>query len=102
MNMEAFHGGSLGEVYDKIQAPVMCLSAGDDPVEAKPEGPLHQALQSKSFGQACDLREFPEMRHGWVPRGSEDDPAVQRDRTIALEAAISFLQRHTAEGPSVE
>lgn len=102
MNMEAFHGGSLGEVYEKIRAPVMCLSAGDDPAEAKPEGPLHEALQSKSFGQACDLREFPEMRHGWVPRGSDDDPAVQRDRAMALEAAVSFLRRHTLEAPTVE
>mmetsp|Transcript_75474 Transcript_75474/g.196782 ORF Transcript_75474/g.196782 Transcript_75474/m.196782 type:complete len:281 (-) Transcript_75474:141-983(-) len=102
MNMETFHGGDLGDAYKKIRVPVMCLSAGDDPVDAKPGGPLDEALKSKPFGQACVLREFPEMRHGWVPRGSDDDPAVQRDRAMALDAAVSFLRRHTLETPTVE
>lgn len=38
--------------------------------------------------------EFPEMKHGWVPRGDSTVEAVARDVQAALEASIAFFKAH--------
>ena len=36
-------------------------------------------------------RAFPDMAHGWVPRGDAGEAAVARDVEAALKAATDFF-----------
>ena len=92
MNMEAFHGGTAHSVYEAIQSPSMCLAAGDDLQEVKPGGELAQVLATHSV--QAQLVEFPDMNHGWVPRGKAEDPKIAEAVTSAMRQAVDFLRCH--------
>lgn len=92
VNMEKFHGGSSVDVYNAMSCPTMCLAAGDDPEEVKPSGTLSQALSQR--GLASFLQEYPDMKHGWVPRGSSSDPGIAAAVTKAVHQSVQFLVQH--------
>ena len=94
MKMEAFHGGCNSDVYDAIRCPTMCLAAGDDPEDVKPEGELSQSLTRR--GILADLEEFKEMDHGWVVRGDATDGIIADAVTTALQKTFQFLKRHVS------
>lgn len=70
----------------------MILPAGNDPETVKPGGQVETWIQST--GQLVQIYEFPEMRHGWVPRGNVEMPAVARDVQLALQKTVEFLKTH--------
>ena len=94
MKMEAFHGGCNSDVYDATRCPTMCLAAGDDPEDVKPEGELSQSLTRR--GILADLEEFKEMDHGWVVRGDATDDIIADAVTTALQKTFQFLKRHVS------
>jgi len=93
MNMETFHGGKAAALYQAIRCPVMCLAAGEDPDEVKPSGALEAALQESAV-VGHHVEEFPDMDHGWVPRGDAQEPKVQKGVADALDKARDFLRQH--------
>ena len=98
VKMEKFHGGSSVDVYNAASCPTMCLAAGDDPEEVKPFGALSQALSQR--GLASFFQEYPDMKHGWVPRGASSDPGIAEAVTKAVHQSVQFLMRHL-QGPKL-
>jgi dienelactone hydrolase len=88
------HGSNETEATIKVTCPQMLLQAGNDNPSGKVGSEVHQILSSKPFGDKCVLQEFPEMLHGWVPRGDLSDPKVVRDVTEAMRLVIEFLNTH--------
>ena len=73
----------------------MLLQAGNDPDNTKPGGAVHQALgKHPGFGAKCVVEDFPEMKHGWLPRGDLSQPAVARDVAAAMKKVLAFLDQH--------
>ena len=76
----------------------MLLQAGNDPENTKPGGAVHQALQQHlGFGSKCVVEEFPDMKHGWLPRGDLSQPAVSRDVAAAMKKVLAFLHQHLSK-----
>jgi len=71
------------------KAPLLFLPAGNDP-------PLYTdgTLVADDASVEVVAQAFPEMKHGWVPRGDAADAAVARDVEAALKAATDFLGKH--------
>lgn len=69
--------------------PMALLLAGNDDQRLRP---LKGIVESS--GNECVLHNFPEMTHGWVPRGDTSDPAVARDVGKAISLSAAFLHRH--------
>ena len=66
------------------KAPLLFLPAGNDDA-------LYTDGSLKAEGVEVTGRAFPDMSHGWVPRGDASDPAVARDVEAALKAATDFF-----------
>ena len=92
VKMEKFHGGNSVDLYAAISCPTMCLAASDDPEEVKPSGALSESLDQK--GLASFFQEYPDMKHGWVPRGKAEDSGVAAAVTKAVHQSVLFLQQH--------
>jgi len=60
---------------ENAKCPIAFLPAGND----SPLDDIKAVLDKKPFGQQCEYHMFSEMKHGWVPRGDEKDPAIARD-----------------------
>ena len=43
-------------------------------------------------GKKIEIHEFPEMEHGWVPRGNASIPEVKRDVKLALQKTVDFFK----------
>ena len=80
------------QLADTVQCPMMMLPAGGDPDNTKPGGEMNQLFDTKSFGADCRYQEFPEMEHGWVPRGDTSDERVARDVKAAMELAKGYQE----------
>jgi len=77
-----------------LRCPALLMQAGNDPAESKPGAECHRALLESIRGSDCAVEEFPEMLHGWVPRGDLADPAVSRDVAKAMARIKTFLSTH--------
>ena len=73
------------------KAPLQFLPAGNDDA-LYTDG----SLVAES-GVEVASRAFPDMQHGWVPRGDTSDPAVARDVELALKASTDFFAKHLSE-----
>ena len=82
--------GTDEELAERVEMPVLLLSAGDDPPNVQQDGAVTRALASAG-GRT---RGFPEMKHGWVTRGDLADPTVARDVELALSETLAFLRTH--------
>ena len=90
-----FHGSSELAEVEKLRCPQLMLQAGNDPDNTKPRGHVAAALrQRESWGAQCAVEEFPEMKHGWVPRGDLSDAAVRRDVGLAMHRVLAFVAEH--------
>lgn len=89
-----FHNSSETVAALALQCPQMLLQASNDPENTKANGDVHRVLQELPIGGACVFREFPEMMHGWVPRGNLGDDLVVRDVKAAMAACISFINEY--------
>lgn len=73
---------------------MMMLPAGGDPDNTKPGGEMNKLFDTKPFGVHCHYQEFPDMEHGWVPRGDASDETVARDVKAAMELAKGYFKKH--------
>lgn len=89
--------GQFGETPDglaeQLKCPQLMYPAGGDPEFYKKGGKVYEIIKSK-FGDANDLKEFPDMAHGWVPRGDLSKPEVKRDVKLAMDGLMKFLAAH--------
>ena len=88
-----FFNQTVTNLFENIDKPQYIAAAGfGDGPEIKNGGELAGILASKKIGY--EFIEFPEMIHGWVPRGDLGDLAVKRDVKGAIEGAVEFYDRY--------
>lgn len=87
-------GSSMAEGAANVRCPQQLLQAGNDPADTKAGGAIARVFAGKPFGAACVFKEYPDMAHGWVPRGDLANPAVARDVALALADIKAFLHTH--------
>jgi len=87
----------LYEILDEVQCPQLVLTAGEDSENEKPGGIADRVWGVMSIGAACELREFPDMSHGWTTRGDIRDPAVDNCARAAFNSLKGFLDTHMVE-----
>lgn len=90
------HGSSALEEVPKLKCPQMMLQAGNDPEDTKPNGDIQKALMENNtaIGKDCVFEEFPNMKHGWVPRGDISDPETLQCVQEAMQHTLDFLRTH--------
>jgi len=89
LSAEEFKGFGLEALVKAVQSPIMMLPAGNDPDNVKKGGDVEQWMEF--IGQKVEVFEFPDMYHGWVPRGNVSIPEVERDVKLAMEKTVEFL-----------
>jgi len=89
---EAKYGGDTLALVSAVSTPLLFMPAGNDPDLYRPGGALLEAIKSKF--ETSDSIDFPEMKHGWVPRGDITDAATARDCELAINAALAFFAKH--------
>lgn len=77
-----------------VTCPILLCPAGNDPDFVKENGSV-QTIITKDKGLTCDICHFPDMVHGWVPRGDASDEKVARDVKAAISEVTSFFSKHT-------
>eukprot|EP00941_MAST-03F_sp_MAST-3F-sp1_P003855 g3855.t1 len=78
------------ELVKSVRCPMLLCPAGNDPDNVKKGGEVVMAIRNS--GQKCETVEFPEMMHGWVPRGDAKDAKVARDVNKALDLVSNFFK----------
>ena len=73
------------------KCPMALLPAGNDDDHYR-DGTLKKIIEDN--GYECLEADFPDMQHGWVPRGDISKPEVARDVQKALDTAVAFLTKH--------
>ena len=73
-------------------AAYFLMPAGNDPDQYRDGGEVVEAVRGR--GIVCDVLEFPESSHGWVPRGDVSAPGVGSAVESALRAAVEFFNTH--------
>ena len=69
VQLEGMFGGSDLALAETVKCPQMMLPAGGDNDNTKPGGEMQAIFDKQPWGSDCVYQEFPEMEHGWVPRG---------------------------------
>lgn len=92
LSAEEFKGFGLESLVKNVKSPIMMMPAGNDPENVKEGGDVEQWLEF--VGQKVEVNEFPDMFHGWVPRGNVSIPAVKRDVKLAMEKTVEFLMEN--------
>lgn len=90
---ETVFKGKAVDLVKQIQCPIMWMPAGNDPdrYRDKPEGDLYHAL--KHLHAQSAVVDFPDMTHGWVPRGDLSDERVREGVQRALDHTVAYLTR---------
>ena len=89
--LEGFFGGTPEGLTATVKVAKMhVMPAGNDPEMYLEDGAITKALQAN--GVDVTVTPFPDMIHGWVPRGDLDDDKVHRDVKKALDLAEATLK----------
>lgn len=75
------------------KCPLAFMPAGNDDDHYR-DGTLAKLVEAAGFD--CLTVDFPDMQHGWVPRGDTSDPLVARDVKKAVSEATGFFTKHLA------
>ena len=122
VQLEGMFGGSDLALAETVKCPQMMLPAGGDNDNTKPGGEMQAIFDKQPWGSDCVYQEFPEMEHGWVPRGvrtlpplpplpivstpdsyrvyvgqDDSDAAVAEGIKAAMELAKGFFQKHLVD-----
>ncbi|KAJ1456979.1 dienelactone hydrolase [Pelagophyceae sp. CCMP2097] len=85
----------FGETEEAQAAAAMChmmlMPASNDDDRYR-DGTLSKIVEANGF--EARVRDFPDMQHGWVPRGDATLPDVKRDVEVAIREAAAFFQKH--------
>ena len=90
-------GSNFGEtpedLAELLKCPQLLYAAGNDLEIYKPGGKVYECL-TKKFGNENDIREFPEMNHGFASRGDLQKSEVSRDVKLVMEGVVAFFKKH--------
>jgi dienelactone hydrolase len=86
---EMFYDHSVIEQAKAAKCPALLCPAGNDPENLKAGGDVQKTMEEN--GMTCVVTEFPDMQHGWVPRGDTGDERVARDVKKAIETVCAFF-----------
>lgn len=92
INLEERHEGNLLELASKIKKPFLLMPAQNDPDGYRPGGDFYEAL--KAVQPNSEIVDFPDMKHGWVPRSDLTDAAVKRDVERAVNLTVEYFAKH--------
>merc|ERR1712179_16702 len=87
----------LYEILDEVQCPQLVLTAGEDSENEKPGGLASRVWNVTPIGPQCEIREFPDMEHGWTTRGDIRQPAVENCARAAFNSLKGFFDNHIRE-----
>jgi len=87
---ENIYGGSPVSLVSRVFCPVFLMPAGGDPDTYRPGGEILETL--KRNNPASDILDFPDMAHGFVPRGDITDGAVHAAVHLAITKIQFFLE----------
>lgn len=73
------------------KCPMVFCPAGNDDDHYR-DGTLKKLIEAN--GHECLEADFPDMKHGWVPRGDVSEAEIARDVQKALDTATSFFTKH--------
>jgi dienelactone hydrolase len=90
IRLEEYHGRTSEQLAEMIKCPIMLASGRNDPPNVQENGIIEQILKRKY--PISKIESFPEVDHGWVTRGSLDDPIIVRNVTDALQSLSNFLE----------
>jgi len=96
---ELFFGQKVDEVARQNKVPMMLMPAQGDPAFVKAGGSVEKILKENKLD--VEIREFPDMKHGWTIRGDTADPTIARDVEKAVEYAKGFFLKHMGAGSSL-
>lgn len=86
---ERLYGGSLPELMSRINRPILLMPARGDPEEYKSYLKLLKYKLPTS-----DIIDYHNIDHGFLLRGSANDPQIQRACHRSLEQIYSFFDHH--------
>jgi len=78
---------------ETAKCPLAFFPAGNDPEHYK-DGTLAKVVEKT--GNEYFVTDFPDMAHGWVPRGDTKDPNVARDVQKCLDLSTTFFKKYLA------
>ena len=88
-----FHKAILGEeektCLKDIKCPQLYLPSEHDSETVKKDG-----LSKQILGDALEIVEFPDMKHGWTIRGDLNEKNVDRDVKKAFNLVLSFFKKY--------
>lgn len=89
--LENVHGGDVVALAKSVKCPVYLhiCSNDDKSLYNNSTGSIVQAIRSS--GVRCMVDTYPDMLHGFMLRGSDDDCKVRRDLKRGIETGLSFL-----------
>jgi len=95
MQLEQFaFGGDFLGLVKSVKAPFLIAPAGGDLPMYATDSDFATALAASAKGGDCLIKPYPDMTHGWVPRGDLENEAVARDVELVMEDIFSFLAKH--------
>ena len=88
--VEDNQGRSLVDLLEQVETPMFICPAGDDRDDYKEGGMVETTVEANGYD--VEVLEFPDMNHGWVPRGDTTIPDVNRDTKLAIEGFMKFFE----------
>jgi len=79
------------QLAEAVKCPQFLMPAGNDPEDIKEGGAVEKILTPK-FGDKFRIKTFPDVNHGWVPRGDLSKPEVARDVKEAMRLAVDYFK----------
>lgn len=90
------HGdGAVEKMVAELKAPQLMVLSGDEPALLREGGKVAATLQARddhNIGKLSQVKDFPQMKHGFVMRGDVSDEAVKDAVMHAWHLAVKFLQ----------
>ena len=93
LQLENMFGGSVEDLSKSVKTPILLCQAGNDQDDTKPGKEVEKWVKSDA-GQNVEIHEFPDMIHGWVPRGDETKAEIKRDTELALGKVKQFFEKY--------
>jgi dienelactone hydrolase len=98
IRLEEYHGRTPEQLAELVNCPMMLASARNDPPNVQEGGAIEQILKSRF--PLSEIKSFTEVDHGWVTRGSLEDPIISQSASEAIEKLSAFLSRALTEAES--
>lgn len=85
---------SAQQLAELVACPYLLVPAGNDPDIVKEGGDVEKILKAKPFGDKVQVQTFPDVNHGWMPRGDINQPEVANRYKEGMELAIKYFKEN--------